>query len=212
MASSVDGSPSRTTVSRVIVIALLLGIAGVASAAGDPAAGKTKSATCASCHGTDGNSANPLWPKLAGQHAGYLERQLADFKAEKRTDPTMSPMVAALSKEDMADLAAYFATQKIQRGTASAELVDQGERIYRGGIPGRAVAACAACHGPAGSGNPPAGFPALGGQHAAYTEKTLKDFRSGTRHNDLNRMMRDIAGKMTDDEIEAVADYIAGLH
>jgi cytochrome c553 len=192
-------------------IALALSVAGV-QAAGNAEAGKTKSAACAACHGPDGNSPiNPVWPKLAGQHPGYIEKQLMDFKSGNRTDPTMIGMVAPLNEQDMADLAAYFASQPKQGGGAAEDRVEAGEKLYRAGNAETGVAACMACHGPAGSGNPAADFPALAGQHATYVEKALKDFRSGTRTNDLNKMMQGVAERMTDAEVAAVAQYIQGL-
>lgn len=195
-----------------LVSGLVFGVTGMVQAAGDAAAGKTKSVTCQACHGADGNSANPLWPKLAGQHAGYLAAQLADFKSGKRKDPTMSAMVAALGDADMQDLAAYFADQAITPGAANPDLVASGEKLYRGGNSKSGVAACIGCHGPKGAGNPAAKFPSLSGQHADYVAKTLTDFRSGTRANDPNGMMRDIAAHMTDAEIKAVSSYVSGLH
>lgn len=183
-----------------------------AGAAGDAAAGKAKAAACASCHGADGNSANPEWPKLAGQHDKYLAKQLANFKAGERSNPMMSPMAAPLSDQDMADIAAYFAGQTLNGGKADPALVDAGEKLYRGGNATSGVAACLACHGPNGMGNPQANFPRLGGQHAAYTVNQLKAFRAGQRTNDAGKMMQNIAARMTDDEMKAVASYIEGLH
>lgn len=183
-----------------------------AGAAGDAAAGKAKAAACASCHGADGNSANPEWPKLAGQHDKYLAKQLANFKAGERSNPMMSPMAAPLSDQDIADIAAYFAGQTLNGGKADPALVDAGEKLYRGGNATSGVAACLACHGPNGMGNPQANFPRLGGQHAAYTVNQLKAFRAGQRTNDAGKMMQNIAARMTDDEMKAVASYIEGLH
>jgi len=195
-----------------IAAALLLGAISAAQAAGDPAAGKTKSATCVACHGADGNSVNPLWPKLAGQHAEYITKQLMDFKAGDRKNSTMSPMAAPLSEQDVADLAAYFSSQQVAIGSADPEKAAPGRKIYQAGNPETGVAACMACHGPSGTGNPVAKFPRLTGQHADYVAKALKDFRSGTRANDPGSMMRSVAAKMSDAEIEAVAQYITGLH
>lgn len=189
---------------------LAMATAGV-QAAGDAAAGKAKSAVCMACHGADGNSPNPVWPKLAGQHTGYLLTQLQHFKAGTRKNDLMSPMAAPLSDQDMADLAAYFSSQTQAAGTAAADQVSKGEKIYRGGNSGTKVAACMACHGPAGIGNAPANFPRISGQHAAYVEKALKDFREGARDNDPNMMMRGVAANMTDAEITAVAQYVQGL-
>ena len=191
----------------------MLALAGATQAAGNAEAGKTKSAVCAACHGADGNSgANPVWPKLAGQHPSYIIQQLQDFKAGKRSEPMMSPMAAPLSEEDMADLAAYFSSQKRTIGEADANLVAEGEELYRAGNASSGVSACSACHGPTGSGNPLANFPSLSGQGAAYVVKALKDFRSGTRNNDTGGMMQDVASRLTDAEIDAVAQYVQGLH
>jgi len=186
-------------------------MAGASQAAGDAAAGQTKSVTCLACHGADGNSVNPIWPKLAGQHPEYILKQLADLKSGVRKDPLMSPMAAPLSDADMADLAAYFSSQKTAPGTAAPDQAKAGETLYRAGNAASGLTACIACHGPSGAGNGAANFPRLAGQHASYVDKALKDLRSGTRSNDPNRMMRDIAGKMTDAEIAAVAQYIQGL-
>jgi cytochrome c553 len=189
----------------------LLGSLGTAHAA-DATAGQAKSAVCAGCHGMDGNSMNPVWPKLAGQHANYIAKQLAEFKSGARVDPTMAGMAAPLSETDMADLAAYFSSQKVKVGTTAEDKLEAGQVIYRAGNAASGVPACAACHGPTGAGNGPAKFPSLSGQHSAYVVKALKDFRSGARANDAGQMMRNIAAKMTDAEIEAVAAYVQGLH
>ena len=193
-----------------LTISLSICIGGV-QAAGDAAQGKTKSAPCMACHGADGNSPNPIWPKIAGQHPDYIKKQIMDFKRGARKDPLMSAQAVPLSDQDVDDLAAYFAMQSIQPGTAMADKVETGERLFRGGNLASGVAACSACHGPAGAGNLGAKFPAIAGQHADYTSKTLKDFRSGARSNDPSKMMRDIAAKMSDAEIEAVAQYVQGL-
>ncbi|MEJ2142578.1 MAG: c-type cytochrome [Gammaproteobacteria bacterium] len=198
---------------QLIASVLFAAVAVSAHAAGDAKAGEAKAGVCFGCHGVGGNSTNPSWPKLNGQHAKYIAKQLADFKnGKKRSDPLMAGQVAALSNQDMENLAAYFAKQKATMGQADKTKVALGEKIYRGGNSAKGVAACMGCHGPTGSGNPPAGFPAISGQHAAYTTKALKDFRSGARTNDLNGMMRNVAAKMSDKEIEAVASYMSGLH
>jgi len=184
--------------------------AGYAQAA-DAEAGKAKAAMCIACHGADGNSVNPIWPNLAGQNASYISKQLADFKSGARVDPTMVGMVAALTEEDMANIAAYFSSQTPKGGEAAADKVAMGEMLYRGGNAGNGVAACTACHGATGSGIAPSGFPAVSGQHATYVEKQLKDFAAGTRGNDANRIMRDIAAKLSTEEIAAVAQYMQGL-
>jgi cytochrome c553 len=180
-------------------------------AAGDAAAGKTKAAACAACHGADGNSANPEWPKLAGQHASYLVKQLANFKAGERTNAMMAPMAAPLSEQEMADIAAFFTSQTPAEAKADPALVAAGEKLFRGGNATTGVAACMGCHGPNGMGNPLANFPRLSGQHAAYTVNQLKTFRSGERANDAGKMMQNIAARMTDTEMQAVASYIEGL-
>ena len=167
-----------------------LAMLGSAHAAGDVEAGKTKSAMCAACHGPEGNSPAPDFPKLAGQHADYLVKQLADFKSGERTDATMNGMAAALGEQDMADIAAFYAAQKGSVGTAAEDKVALGEAIYRAGNAASGVAACAACHGPTGTGNPMAKFPGLNGQHADYTAVQLKNFRGRTRKNDAGSMMR----------------------
>lgn len=199
----------KKTVFAAVALALAV---GVAHGAGDPEAGKTKSATCQACHGADGNSLNPMWPKLAGQQADYTAKQLAEFKSGKRQDPTMAPMAAALSEQDMADLGAYYASQTATIAGAAQDMVEAGGAVYRGGNKDTGVPACMGCHGPSGAGVPGAGFPSLGGQHADYTVKTLNDFRTGARNNDVNNMMRDIAARMSDEEIKAVAQFAAGLH
>jgi cytochrome c553 len=197
------------------VFAAIMSLSAVLSAApagaADAAAGKAKAAACASCHGADGNSANPEWPSLAGQHDKYLIKQLAEFKSGARSNPLMSPMAAGLSEQDMADLAAYYSSQPLNGGKADPALVALGEKIYRGGNATTGVAACMACHGPDGMGNPQANFPRLSGQHAAYTVVQLKAFRAGDRSNDAGLMMRNIAARMTDAEMDAVASYIEGL-
>lgn len=192
-------------------IVAALGSASV-HAAGDAAAGQQKSAVCAGCHGVDGNSVNPVWPKLAGQHPDYIVKQLEAFKSGARQDPVMAPMAMPLSAQDMEDLAAYYSSQELKGGEADAAKVSLGETVYRGGNAATGVSACAACHAPNGVGNPAASFPALAGQHAAYVEKALKDYRTGTRAPDeTSKMMLSVAGKMTDAEIAAVAQYIQGL-
>ena len=166
-------------------------------------------AVCVACHAQDGNSVISLNPKLAGQHPEYLEKQLTEFKSGKRANAVMSGMAAALSPEDMKNLAAYFSSQKLTLGTAKTNGAGSlGEKIYRGGIAATNVPACAACHGPTGAGLPKQ-FPRMGGQHADYIQSQLKNFRTGERAN--APMMMTIATKMTDAEMAAVADYIQGL-
>ena len=197
------------------LIAVLVALAGVhtVATAGDVQAGKDKAQVCAACHGVDGNSASPDWPNLAGQHAAYTSKQLADFKAgETRTDPVMAEQVKKLSPEDMADLGAYFATLAPAGGFVSEEHLPLGQRIYRGGNQETGVPACIACHGPNGAGDPMAGVPALTGQRIPYTVKQLNAFRGGHRKNDRNATMRDASRFLSDADIHAVSEYIAGLH
>ncbi len=195
----------------IAAFGLLMG-ANSAMAAGDAAAGEGKSAMCAGCHGADGKSVANMFPNLAGQHASYIAKQLADFKSNKRTDATMAGMVAALTEEDMADLGAFFASKPAAEGKADDEAkVGLGQEMFRGGNSSTHVPACSGCHGPTGKGNPAARYPALAGQHAAYTIKQLKAFRDASRANDPNTMMRKVAEHMSDREIEAVANYIAGM-
>ncbi len=194
---------------------LLLTISSGAIAAGDPAAGKAKAATCTACHGADGNSANPEWPSIAGQHASYIVAQLDAFKAERRVNALMYPVSAGLSQQDMEDLGAYFESQT-RRGLfadqAKQELVAQGERIFRGGIRETGVPACMSCHGPDGAGNALAVFPMLTSQHPKYTAMQLKAYRSGERATDPRAMMRDAVKYLTDEEIEALSEFLTGLH
>ena len=166
-------------------------------------------AVCAACHGADGNSGTPANPKLSQQHPEYLVKQLQEFKSGKRANAIMSGMVAALSDDDMRNIAAWLATKKAKPGFAKdKELVALGERIYRGGIAERNIAACSGCHSPNGAGIP-AQYPRLSGQHAEYTASQLTGFRDGARKNSLQ--MTQVAAKLNDREIRAVADYIAGL-
>ncbi len=193
---------------------VLLGMAvSFHALAGDPAAGEAKAALCVACHGPAGNSVNPEWPKLAGQHAKYTAKQIRDFKAgATRNNALMAPMIAGLSDQDIEDIAAYYAIQPSTGGFASEERHALGERIYRGGVMESGVPACIACHGPRGTGNGPAGFPRVAGQHATYTAKQIEDWRHGNRTNDPNEMMADAVRYLTPTETQAVSEYIAGLH
>lgn len=194
---------------------LLLLISLPAFAAGEAAAGQGKSAICAACHGVDGNSVVPNWPKIAGQHPDYLERQLDLIKNGLRPVPEMAGIAMGLNKQDMADLAAYFSTQALKPGAADESTLAQGERIYRAGNAATDVPACMACHGPAGGGIPLSGYPALAGQHSVYTEKMLKGFRGGTTwgaEDESSKVMVGVANRLTDAQISAVASYIQGLH
>ncbi|MBE9532487.1 MAG: cytochrome c4 [Proteobacteria bacterium] len=195
-----------------IVMGLALASTAATMAAGNASAGKDKAATCAACHGMDGNSPTNMFPKIAGQGEAYLVKQITEFKTGVRKNAMMAPMVAGLTDQDIADLSAYFASNKTTAGAVSEELVDAGQALYRGGNKESGVPACMACHGPTGAGVPAAGWPALSGQYPAYTEAQLKAFADGSRDNDSNSMMRDIAAKMTADEIKAVSSFVAGLH
>ena len=175
----------------------------------DLAKGEASYAACAACHAADGNSSVPLQPKLAGQHPEYLVKQLCEFKDGKRNDPVMKGMAAMLSDADMQNVAAWLHSRTPKEGfSKDKDLVTLGERIYRGGIQDRNIAACAGCHSPNGAGIP-AQYPRLSGQHADYTVKTLTAFRDGSRAN--STPMAQVAAKLNDREIKAVADYIAGL-
>ena len=201
---------------------LVIGLALAAPAmAGDAAAGKALTTACGACHGADGNSLAPNFPKLAGLGEKYLAKQLKDIKSGTRKVPEMTGQLDKLSDEDIANIAAYYSSQTMSLSGAKddAELLALGEKIYRAGNAEAKVPACIGCHSPTGAGNAPAGFPKLGGQHADYIAKQLKDFRSGAeytdkgRHNDGDsRIMREGIARMSDREIEAVANYIAGLH
>ncbi|HEC58862.1 hypothetical protein LCGC14_0470880 [marine sediment metagenome] len=193
------------------VIGATLVMSTSVTAAGNAKAGKAKAAVCAACHGADGNSPSDMFPKLAGQGEPYIIKQLTEFKSGERDNAIMAPMAAALSDEDMADLAAYYASKKITPGAVSEELVAAGEKIFRAGNKESGLPACMACHGPTGAGIPAAKWPSLSSQHAAYVEAQLKSFAEGTRSNDPNSMMRDIASKMKPEEMKAVAAYVSGL-
>jgi cytochrome c553 len=171
-------------------------------------------ATCVACHGPNGNSSITQWPKIAGQNKTYLIKQMHDFANEKsgRENAIMHQIVAALSENDIEQLAVYFEDQKISTGVAEAVKVYLGQEVYRGGLLGQEVPACAACHGPRGEGNAEAGFPALSGQQADYVISQLQAFRAGKRTNDTHHIMRDIAVHLNDESMVAVASYISGLH
>ena len=182
----------------------------LAQAAGNPDEGRKKAETCGACHGEDGNSSAPIFPKVAEQHSPYIAKQLHDFKSQKRGDPTMAALAEPLSDQDIEDLAAYYAKQKIKPEQGKPN--PQGEKLYRAGNPKNGMPACSGCHGPNGGGNPLALFPAINGQYAAYIEKTLQDFQSGARGNDTNGVMRAIAGKMSEEDIRDIADYLSSQH
>lgn len=192
------------------------GFAAVAAPVGDAAAGKSMSVACGACHGADGNSASPF-PKLAGQGEKYLFKQLRDIRDGARPVPTMVGQLDGKSDQELADIAAYFASQTRSGGQTDPQFLALGAAIFRGGIPARNVAACSACHSPTGVGNAPGGFPALAGQHAQYVADQLRAYRKGYedpagRTNDGDtKIMRTIAFGLSDKEIEAVSSYVAGL-
>ena len=209
----------RLVSALVLSMVQLVAHASDAPVAGDVAAGKAKSAMCMACHGQDGNSPSNAFPSIAGQNAAYIAKQLQDYKSGKRVNALMVGMVASLSAEDMQNLGAFYASQQIKAQPAVAEdmraLVEQGRVLYQNGRAATgttsALAACSACHGAAGFGNAPAAYPALRGQHAAYTELMLKAFRDGARSNDLNAVMRQAGQSLSDDDIRALAAYAANM-
>lgn len=207
---------------------------GFVNAQGNASAGKAKAASCAGCHGEDGNSMMPGFPKLAGQHQNYLVKQLKAFKGGERISPMMAPLAASLDEQTMEEIAAYYSGNKITRNPAptlssndedddapaktaeqkKAELDDliiKGSDLYRNGNLSREVSACIACHGPYAEGNKPAAYPSLHSQHADYVMKTLTDFKTGARSNNRENVMHMIATKMTDEDIKAVAYYISTM-
>jgi len=224
-------------IKKLLTVSIALALAtstGFVYAQGNAGAGKEKAASCAGCHGEDGNSMMPGFPKLAGQHQGYLVKQLKAFKGGERISPMMAPLAMGLDEKSMEEIAAYYAGQKISTNPAPAlpandddddkpaktdeekkadlaNLIEQGSDLYRNGNISREVSACVACHGPYAEGNKPAAYPALHSQHADYLIKTLTDFKNGTRSNNRENMMHMIAKKMTDEDIKAVAYYISTM-
>jgi len=180
---------------------------------GSADAGKNKAITCGACHGADGNSVNPAWPSIAGQHARYIAESLQSFKDGSRSDVLMSGQSLMLNEEDMRALGAYFSSQTAAvKSVADPSLVDKGESIYRGGDRETGASACMACHGPTGRGNPAASYPSLRGQYAVYTAKQIRDYASDTRKSDgATKVMRDIAKTLSEEDIVAVSSYIQGL-
>ena len=205
---------------KKIIMTVLLGLSAVVTAnaaQGDAEAGKGKTAMCAACHGPDGNSLVPMYPKLAGQSASYLVKQLTEFKLgmtsagkSGRVDPVMGGMAMALSEHDIADVSAFYASQKSTAGNGVANA--EGKKLYLGGNAEMEVTACVACHGINGKGMPSAGFPALASQNAEYLKSQLEKFRSGARNNDLNGMMQGVAANLTDEEITALSQYMSSLN
>ena len=193
-----------------------IGFAANANLVGDAAAGKSKSVACSACHGVDGNSMAPF-PKLAGQGEKYLLKQLNEIRDGVRKVPTMAGQLDGMTEQDLADIAAYFSVQTPSGGQTKPALLELGAKVYRSGVADRKVAACIACHSPTGQGNAPAGFPALAGQHAQYIADQLRAYRKGYedtqgRTNDGgSKIMRTTASGLSDNDIEAVSSYIAGL-
>ncbi len=196
---------------------------------GDPQNGQALAATCAACHGVDGNSPIPMYPRIAGQSEMYIADQIARFKSGERSDgmaALMKPFADMLSAQDARDVGAWFATQKSGAGVADDTVIasgpyeglrfyEVGQQLYRSGDADRGIPGCMACHGPDGSGNPGPAYPHVGGQHASYTQQRLETFRAGTgaeRDNDMFQIMADIASRLTEEEIGALASYMEGLH
>jgi cytochrome c553 len=200
-----------------LALSVVAAMSSSAMAEGNAEVGKTKAIVCSACHGVDGNSMIDMYPKLAGQHPAYLEKQLTEFRlaaktggAEGRMDPIMIGMSMGLSDEDIADISAFFASQVIVVADV-ADVPAAGEKLYKGGDAARGITACVACHGPEGQGAAAAGFPVVGGQHANYIKIQLTKFREASRHNDLNGMMQDVAKKLSDADIEALSKYISSI-
>ncbi|MDO9322726.1 MAG: c-type cytochrome [Pseudomonas sp.] len=197
----------------LVSLLLTLGMTGMAHAAGDAVAGQGKVAVCGACHGADGNSLAPTFPKLAGQGERYLLKQLHDIKAGTRAVVPMTGMLSSLSEQDLADIAAYFSSQNMSVGAADPKLVARGQELFRGGKLDQGMPACSGCHSPTGVGNAAAGFPKIGGQHADYIALQLTNFREGERVNDGDtKIMRSIAEKLSNKDIAALSSYIQGLH
>jgi len=198
---------------RIALALVSLSVAGLAHSEADPAKGQAIAGqVCVACHMADGNSVIPQNPKLAAQHAQYISTQLAAFKSGERKNAIMMGMAAGLSPEDMANLGAWFETQKsAPLGSKDKTLAEAGQKIYRGGKPGQGVPACAGCHSPTGAGIP-AQYPRLAGQHPEYIVAQLKSFKAGERANGNAAQMMTIASRLSDKEMEALAEYLAGLH
>ncbi len=196
----------------ILSVILCLGVTGVAFAKGDASAGKSKAVTCSACHGATGISPAPNWPNLAGQGERYLIKQISEIKAGKRSVPEMTAFVTNLSEKDIEDISAFYASQKAPSGVTDPKFIALGEAIYRGGDTKKGIPACSACHSPTGTGIALAGYPQIAGQKTDYTIKQLKDFREGHRTNDGDtKIMRTIAEKLSNKEVEALANYINGL-
>ena len=198
---------------KKLIVCMMVGLGWMsfAYAAGDAASAQGKVAVCSGCHGADGNSMIPSFPKLAGQGEVYLVNQLKDIRDGARNVPQMMGILTGRTDQDLADMAAFYSTQKVTVGATNPDLLDVGRQIYRAGIAEKGVAACTACHSPTGAGNAQAGFPAVGGQHADYLISQLKAYRTETRTNGQAKLMQQVAALLSDKEIEAVASYMQGL-
>ena len=198
---------------KKLLFFLLLGVFFAGNTASNPELLKKNAMACTACHGDKGISVNPDWPNLAGQHARYLLKQLNDLqKGHDRQSVVMVQPLSTLTPPELEDLAVYYAAFPTAAGVTPEKYLKRGERLYRGGDFDKHITACIACHGPKGTGNAQAGFPLLSGQHAAYTILQLQAFKENKRSNDLNSIMRDISARMSTSDIEAVANYIAGLY
>ncbi|KTD32600.1 cytochrome c4 [Legionella israelensis] len=198
---------------KKLALAFALSIPFAVYATGNIEAGQQKATICVACHGPKGISVNPAWPNLAGQHADYMVKQLKAYKeGKKRSDPNMDSIAANLSEQDMEDLAAFYSVQPLAKAATPEKFVSRGEQLYRGGDFKNHITACIACHGPRGLGNGQANFPLLSGQHALYTQTQLEAFKDKKRTNDLNDIMQDISARMSQEDMQAVAYYIQGLH
>ncbi len=207
-------TPYLGQVMKKVILSLVisLGVTGVAFAKGDATAGKAKVATCSACHGATGVSPAPNWPNLAGQGEKYLIKQITEIKSGERIVPEMVPFLGTLSTQDIEDIAAYYSGQSAPAGATDPKYVALGEALYRGGNAKKGIPACSACHSPTGKGNYLANYPHIAGQKVDYTAKQLRDFREGDRTNDGDtRIMRTIAEKLSNKEVEALSNYISGL-
>ncbi|MGB8634285.1 MAG: c-type cytochrome [Rhodanobacteraceae bacterium] len=213
-ASTSSGAAVTTSAAAPAPAASVASIKPAKLMPGDAKAGQTKAAVCAACHGMDGNSTDPQYPRLAGQSEHYIANQLASFKSGQRANPIMLGFASSLSPQDMRDVGAYFASQKPQAGVADEKLVRPGQALYRGGNAKQDIPACMACHGPAGSGNPGAPYPHLAGQHADYVQKVLKAWHDGDTWGDTAhaQIMPAIAKRLSEQDIVALSSYIEGLH
>ncbi len=208
----------RDVMSKLAILLTFI-VSATVYALGDAEAGKAKSTSCAVCHAADGNSVIPENPVLAGQHEIYLAKQLNDFKLgitsegeQGRFNPIMANMVAELSEQEINDLAAYFSSKTTKIGNTPEASIPVGRQLYIAGDAERGIVACTACHGPRGNGTKLSGFPKISGQHANYLKMQLISFREKQRVNDMNGMMQIVASKLTNEEIDAISQYVGGLH